>query len=144
MGGIPEKKTPPKRGLLLRHLHKCSAQLQRAADVLESSNRDDYAQYQTGNGQAISFRVTQSLSYFSRHRSENRTGSSGHSNSNTNANLLNEMLIHNVTSYHRSFFRTRKPKTMANNTITSPCNSETCSQFKAAPDRPRISLPATL
>src|SRR5690606_13040151 len=139
MGGIPEKKTPPKRGLLLRHLHKCSAQLQRAADVLESSNRDDYAQYQTGNCDAISLGSFKRSRNLSIKRSECRTGS--HEGNRTQTNLLNH--LHNVTSYHRSFFRTRKPKTMANNSITSPCSSDTCSQFKAAPDRSRISSPDT-
>gem|GEM_PF-6993375 len=101
MGGIPEKKTPPKRGLLLRHLHKCSAQLQRAADVLESSNRDDYAQYQTGNRNAVGLSSRQRRFNAFRQSSESRTGSQ--ESNRTQTSLLNH--FHNVTSISQEFFQ---------------------------------------
>src|SRR5690606_31915237 len=92
------------------------------------------------NGHAVSFCSFESGSDFRIKCSERRTGSQ--ESNRTQTNLLNH--FHNVTSYHRSFFRTRKLKTMANNNITSPCSSETCSQFKAEPERSRISPAVTM
>src|SRR5690606_6494924 len=132
---FPGRENPAGAGFVCFGTCSAWSQLQGAAHVLERHRGDDHGEHGPADGADVFTRRVQRAGSFGRNsgigllNGQQAGCSSGAEGAAQGLDVLHGLIPH----CFRTFFRTRKPNTTANNTIASPCSSVTCSQDSAAP-----------